>query len=78
MRGPLLDEPYTRRLGGKLRELRFYLGRDQRRIAYYLAHGQRAILLTVFRKQRSHERAEIDRAMRAMERCIREGHTAEA
>ncbi|MEU6265258.1 type II toxin-antitoxin system RelE/ParE family toxin [Saccharopolyspora shandongensis] len=24
-RGPLLDEPYTRRLDGKLRELRFHL-----------------------------------------------------
>jgi len=25
-RGPLLDQPYTRQLRGKLRELRFYLG----------------------------------------------------
>lgn len=76
-RGPLLDEPYSRQLGGKLRELRFYLGRDQQRISYYLGAGQRAVLLTVFRKQRGRERAEIERARRAMDRCIREGHTAE-
>lgn len=38
-RGPLLDEPYTRQFGGKLRELRFYLGRERRRISYYLATG---------------------------------------
>lgn len=76
-RGPLLDEPHSRQLGGKLRELRFFLGRDRQRISYYLAAGQRAILLTVFRKQRARERAEVERARRAMERCIREGHTAE-
>jgi hypothetical protein len=76
-RGPLLGEPYSRQLTGKLRELRFYVGRDQRRISYYLAGDQRAILLTVFRKERRHERAEIERARRAMERCVREEHTAE-
>lgn len=76
-RGPLLDEPYTRQLGGKLRELRFYLGREQRRISYYLATGRRAVLLTVFGKQRARERAEIQRARRAMDRCVLEGHTVE-
>ncbi len=76
-RGPLLDEPYTRQLGGKLRELRFLLGRERRRISYYLATGQRAVLLTVFGKQRARERAEIERAHRAMARCVREGHSAE-
>jgi hypothetical protein len=76
-RGPLLDEPYSRQLSGKLRELRFYVGREQRRVSYYLATNQRAILLTVFRKQRGRERAEVERAQHAMERCIHEGHTAE-
>lgn len=78
-RGPLLGEPYTRQLGGKLRELRFYLGPtgDATRITYYIARGRRIILLTVFRKQRRRERAEIDRAERAMQRCIAEGHTVE-
>jgi hypothetical protein len=53
------------------------MGRDRQRISYYLATGRRAILLTVFRKQRARERAEIERAERAMERCLQEGHTAE-
>jgi hypothetical protein len=32
--GVLLGEPFTRQLDGKLRELRFYLGRRQTRISY--------------------------------------------
>lgn len=75
--GPLLDEPYTRQIRGKLRELRFYLGRDRRRISYFIAPGRRIILLTVFRKTRPQERAEIERATVAMQRCVEERHTAE-
>lgn len=76
-RGPLLDEPYSRQLGGKLRELRFYLSRERLRVSYYLATGQRAVLLTVFRKQQGREQAEIERAPRAMDTCTLEGHAAE-
>ena len=75
-KGVHLDEPYTRQLRGKLRELRFYLGPvgDAVRISYYIASGRRIILLTVFKKQRGRERAEVDRAARAMRRCIEEAH----
>lgn len=78
-RGPLLDQPYTRQLRGKLRELRFYLGASGQavRVSYYIAGGRRIILLTVFRKQRRQERAEIERAYKAMQRCIEEKHVAE-
>ena len=78
-RGAQLGEPYTRHLQGKLRELRFYLGQesDAVRITYYIASGRRIILLTVFRKQRQRERVEIERAVRALEKCIAEGHAAE-
>ncbi|MBF6437664.1 type II toxin-antitoxin system RelE/ParE family toxin [Nocardia cyriacigeorgica] len=76
-KGVLLGEPYTRQLRGKLRELRFYLTRDAVRITYWIAPGRRIILLTVFRKQRMREVAEIERAMRAMNRCIAEAHTVE-
>lgn len=78
-RGPLLDEPYTRQLRGKLRELRFYLGSRGHavRISYYIAPGRRIILLTVFRKRQQRERAEIERAYKAMQRCIEERHAAE-
>lgn len=76
-RGVHLDEPYTRQLFGKLRELRFYIGRQPIRITYFIAAGRRIVLLTVFRKTRQRERAEIARAYAAMERCLAEGHTIE-
>ncbi|GAA1013315.1 hypothetical protein Aple_053730 [Acrocarpospora pleiomorpha] len=76
-RGVLLDEPYTRQLRGKLRELRFHLSREAVRISYWIASGRRIILLTVFRKQRMRETAEVERAVRAMERCVAEAHTVD-
>lgn len=72
-----LDEPYTRQLRGKLRELRFYMGRERQRVTYFIAGGRRIILLTVFRKTKARESQEIDRAERAMQRCVASGHTAE-
>lgn len=76
-RGPLLDEPYTRQLRGKLRELRFRLDRRQVRITYFLTTDRRVVLLTVFFKTARQERHEIDRAEQAMLQCLAEGHTAE-
>ncbi|MEO3812435.1 type II toxin-antitoxin system RelE/ParE family toxin [Sphaerisporangium sp. B11E5] len=76
-RGVLLGEPYTRQLCGKLRELRFHLSRDAVRITYWIAPGRRVILLTVFRKQRMREIAEIERAVRVMRRCVAEAHTVD-
>jgi len=64
-----LGEPYTRHLGGKLRELRFHLLRQQTRVTYWLAPGRRVILLTVFRKTRSAESAEVARALHAQKIC---------
>lgn len=75
--GVQLGEPYTRQLDGKLRELRFYLGRERQRVTYYIATDRRIVLLTVFRKTRQRERQEVARASRAMHRCIAEDHTAE-
>lgn len=72
--GVHLSEPFTRQLDGKLRELRFHLDRQQTRISYYIATGRIIVLLTVFTKTKPRERAEIDRARRAMKRCIDEGH----
>lgn len=73
-RGPLLGEPYTRQLDGKLRELRFYLEREATRITYWIAAERRIILLTVFRKTRMREDREVERARRAFERCVAERH----
>lgn len=64
-----LGEPHTRHLGGKVRELRFQLLRQQTRVTYWLAPGRRVILVTVFRKTRGTELIEVRRAMRAQRRC---------
>ncbi len=75
--GPLLDEPYTRQLDGRLRELRFHLNRADMRITYWITAGRRIILLTVFRKTQTREDRQVERARRALARCIDEGHTAD-
>lgn len=71
-----LGEPYSRHLSGRTRELRFRLERSAVRISYWLAPGRRA-LLTVFRKTRQVERAEVDRAI-AMQQVCAAGHGAHA
>lgn len=76
-KGPLLGEPYTRQLDGKLRELRFHLDRQALRITYWIATGRRIILLTVFVKSRMREARELERAVRALARCLAEEHTIE-
>ena len=75
--GPLLDEPFTKQLDGKLRELRFYLDGRPTRVTYWIASGRRIILLTVFVKNQRRERREVDRAKRAFDRCLAEGHITE-
>ena len=75
-KGPLLDEPHTKQLDGKLRELRFFLGGRATRVTYWVASGRRIILLTVFEKTKRQERGQVARARRAMTRCTAEEHTA--
>ena len=41
--GPLLDQPHTKQLDGKLRELRFFLGSRATRLTYWIAPGRRII-----------------------------------
>ena len=64
-----LSEPYSRHLGGKVRELRFHLLRQQTRVTYWVAPGSRVVLLTVFRKTRSAETAEVQRALQVQRTC---------
>lgn len=71
-----LDEPHSRHLGGKLRELRFRLGDAHQRITYWLAPGRRVVLLTVFRKTKMREQAEVDRAHAAQRLCEAEHEAA--
>ncbi|HEY0696552.1 MAG TPA: type II toxin-antitoxin system RelE/ParE family toxin [Micromonospora sp.] len=64
-----LSEPYSRHLGGKVRELRFTIDANAVRITYWLAPGQRIILLTAFRKTRQRETFEVERAQQAQKVC---------
>ena len=76
--GPLLDEPHTRQLSGKLRELRFRLSGQPWRITYFMpGPTRRIVMLTVFAKTQRQERRQIARAVAAMNQCVAEGHTAE-
>ncbi|WP_189320020.1 type II toxin-antitoxin system RelE/ParE family toxin [Streptomyces flaveus] len=64
-----LGEPYSRHLGGKVRELRFIMEGNAVRITYWLAPNRRIVLLTVFRKTRQRETAEVERARQAQKVC---------
>ena len=75
--GPLFGEPQTRRLRGKLGELRFQLYERQVRITYFIASGGTIVLLTVFFRTRMQERAQMERAEAAMQQCLREHRTNE-
>lgn len=75
--GVLLGEPYSKQLDGKLRELRFYLNDIAVRITYWIAPGRRIVLLTVFYKSRPRDEREIERARRALRRCIEAAHTVD-
>ncbi|MFI0718676.1 type II toxin-antitoxin system RelE/ParE family toxin [Streptomyces sp. NPDC021224] len=64
-----LGEPYSRHLGGKLRELRFDLDEHAWRITYWLAPERHIVLLTTFRTTRMRETAEVERARVAQATC---------
>lgn len=72
-----LGEPYSRHLGGKVRELRFVMDGSAVRITYWLASERRIVLLTVFRKTRQREEPEIERARPAQKVCEGEHGRAE-
>ncbi|MEV0466448.1 type II toxin-antitoxin system RelE/ParE family toxin [Nocardia tengchongensis] len=64
-----LGEPWSRNLGDGVRELRFHLHPREIRITYWLASNRRVVLLTVFRKTRPKESAEVDRAKALRKVC---------
>jgi hypothetical protein len=69
--GPRARMPLSRSLGNGLFELCFTLGPTARRITYRFTSSGQMVLLTTFRKQRNNERAEITRARKAADECIR-------
>lgn len=73
-----LGEPYARHLGGKVRELRISLHPLEMRVTYWLAPERRVVLLTVFRKTRDQETAQVERAHRVQQECeASHGHAQE-
>jgi hypothetical protein len=64
-----LGEPYARYLGDGVRELRPTLDGAAIRITYWLTPNRTAILLTVFRKTKMREDAEVKRAKLAQKIC---------
>ncbi|MET7483240.1 type II toxin-antitoxin system RelE/ParE family toxin [Streptomyces sp. NPDC005538] len=72
-----LGEPFSRHLGGKVRELRFSMDGSAVRVTYWLAPERRIVLLTVFRKTRQREEAEVERAQQAQKVCEAEHGAAE-
>ncbi|NUS44056.1 MAG: type II toxin-antitoxin system RelE/ParE family toxin [Mycobacteriaceae bacterium] len=64
-----LGEPWSRNLGEGVRELRFHLHPLEMRVTYWLAPQRRVVLLTVFRKTRMREDAEVLRAKALRKVC---------
>ncbi|WP_433527533.1 type II toxin-antitoxin system RelE/ParE family toxin [Nocardia pseudovaccinii] len=75
-RAETLGEPFARYLGDGVRELRPTLDSAAIRITYWLAPGRRAVLLTVFRKTKMREDAEVKRAKLAQQTCQAEHEPA--
>jgi hypothetical protein len=46
-------------------------------VTYWIAPGRRIVLLTMFTKTRLRQDREIDRARRALARCLAEQHTVD-
>ena len=67
--GVMLEEPYTRQLSGRLRELR----PGPWRITYFCDPKRRFVLLTNFRKKsRTTDPKELKRAMKLMDSVLKE------
>lgn len=68
--GPDTPSPYARPLRDGVAELRPMLGGVATRVTYWIdAEDRRIVLLTVFRKTRTHEQAQIERAVIAKREC---------
>ncbi|MGW7359722.1 type II toxin-antitoxin system RelE/ParE family toxin [Streptomyces sp. NPDC054802] len=67
--GTLTPMPFARPLRDGVYELRPTLDGEDTRITYWFAPGRRIILLTVFRKTRMRETAQVARAVTARAVC---------
>ena len=76
--GPKTPMPYARSLRDGVSELRPSLDGVQTRVTYWITGDRRIVLLTVFRKTRPHEEAQINRAVLAKKECEAEHGPAHA
>lgn len=67
-RGSQLGMPHGRKLDDRLWELRFRCAQMNQRITYTVEPERRIITLTAFRKQRSNQRKEVQRARNVLRR----------
>ncbi|MFA1551640.1 type II toxin-antitoxin system RelE/ParE family toxin [Actinomadura chokoriensis] len=75
LEGTCLGMPLSRPLGGGVWELRINLHPKDIRITYWFPGHDRIVLLTVFRKTRDNEHAQVRRAKQAQEICEAEHDT---
>ena len=75
-KGSELGGPWSDHLEGSVWELRLRLRDVAARVAYWCTSDGTIVLLTVFRKTRMREDAEVDRAKQARKLCEAERHTA--
>jgi len=60
-----LDEPYSKHIIDKIRELRVDFGREKHRVFYFTIIGKRIILLNAFKKNtKKTPQTEIDKAIK--------------
>lgn len=71
-KGTGLGGPWSDHLEGPVWELRIRLDQVAVRVTYWCAADGTIVFLTVFRKTRQHDQRQIDRAVRAQQRCERE------
>jgi hypothetical protein len=67
-RGAALGMPHSRKLDDLLWELRFRCDQVNQRVTYTVEPERHIITLTTFRKQRSNERKEVQRARNVLRR----------
>ncbi|MFE2677257.1 type II toxin-antitoxin system RelE/ParE family toxin [Streptomyces hygroscopicus] len=67
--GPQTPMPFARPLRDGVGELRPCLDGVQTRVTYWITGDRRVVLLTVFRKTRPHEEAQVNRAVMAKKEC---------
>lgn len=71
-KGTGLGGPWSDHLDGAVWELRIRLREVAARVTYWCRPDGTIVLLTVFRKTRQHDQRQIDRAVRAQQRCERD------